>query len=86
MPKLRPSVQKVLDNALQGNETSNYELEFETKKKEIRYLLGKPRLSHYIFLCHDLLSNLILLIFNVLVQLTLLHVVTKKPTSSESLV
>lgn len=39
VPKLRPSVQKVLDNALQGNETSNYELEFETKKKEIRYLL-----------------------------------------------
>ena len=38
--KLRPSVQQVLDNALQGNETSNYELEFETKSKEIRYLLG----------------------------------------------
>ncbi len=37
--KLRPSVQQVLDNALQGNETSNYELEFETKSKEIRYLL-----------------------------------------------
>ncbi len=70
--KLRPSVQEVLDNALQGmkpsrksfhflltalksifnlffhvylfqfllgNETSNYELEFETKSKEIRYLL-----------------------------------------------
>lgn len=36
---LRPSVQQVLDNALQGNETSNYELEFETKSKEIRYLL-----------------------------------------------
>jgi len=39
--KLRPSVHQVLDNALQGNETSNYELEFETKSKEIRYLLGK---------------------------------------------
>ena len=39
--KLRPSVQQVLDNALQGNETSNYELRFETKSKEIRYLLGK---------------------------------------------
>ncbi len=37
--KLRKSVQKVLDNALQGNETSNYELEFETKSGEIRYLL-----------------------------------------------
>ena len=39
--KLRPSVQQVLDNALQGNETSNYKLEFETKSKEIRYLLGE---------------------------------------------
>ena len=37
--KLRPSVQEVLDNALQGNETSNYELEFQTKSGEIRYLL-----------------------------------------------
>jgi PAS domain S-box-containing protein len=36
VPSLRPSVQEVLDNALQGNETSNYELEFETKSKEIR--------------------------------------------------
>jgi PAS domain S-box-containing protein len=36
---LRQSVQEVLDNALQGNETSNYELEFETKSREIRYLL-----------------------------------------------
>ena len=26
MPKLRRSVQEVMDNALQGNETSNYEL------------------------------------------------------------
>ena len=33
------SVQLVLDNALKGIETSNYELEFETKSKEIRYLL-----------------------------------------------
>jgi len=39
VPSLRPSVQEVLDNALHGNETSNYELEFETKSKEIRYLL-----------------------------------------------
>ena len=37
--KLRPSVQEVLDKALCGDETSNYELEFETKSKEIRYLL-----------------------------------------------
>ena len=28
---LRESVQRVMDNALQGNETSNYELEFRTK-------------------------------------------------------
>jgi len=39
VPKLRQSVQEVLDQALRGNETSNYELEFETKSKEIRYLL-----------------------------------------------
>jgi len=39
VPSLRKSVQEVLDKALQGNETSNYELEFETKSKEIRYLL-----------------------------------------------
>jgi PAS domain S-box-containing protein len=31
VPKLRKSVQDVLDNALQGHETSNYELEFRTK-------------------------------------------------------
>merc|ERR1719223_2488572 len=37
--KLRKSVQDVLDNALEGNETSNYELEFRTKSNEIRYLL-----------------------------------------------
>lgn len=39
--KLRESVQRVLDNALRGKETSNYELEFRTKNHEIRYLLGK---------------------------------------------
>ena len=39
VPKLRHSVQEVLDNALKGNETSNYELEFETKSGETRYLL-----------------------------------------------
>lgn len=39
VPKLRQSVQDVLENALRGNETSNYELEFRTKSNEIRYLL-----------------------------------------------
>merc|ERR1712238_180480 len=39
VPSLRLSVQEVMDNALRGIETSNYELEFETKSKEIRYLL-----------------------------------------------
>jgi hypothetical protein len=33
------AVQQVMDNALQGQQTSNYELTFETKSKEIRYLL-----------------------------------------------
>ena len=36
VPSLRQSVQEVMDNALNGNERSNYELEFETKSKEIR--------------------------------------------------
>merc|ERR1740139_1814226 len=39
VPLLRQSVQEVMDQALLGNETSNYELEFETKSKETRYLL-----------------------------------------------
>ena len=39
VPKLQKSVQEVLDNALRGNETSNYELEFRTKSDETRYLL-----------------------------------------------
>ena len=39
MPKLQKSVQYVLDEALKGNETSNYELEFSTASNEIRYLL-----------------------------------------------
>ena len=39
VPKLRLSIQDVLDNALTGCETSNYELEFWTKSNEIRYLL-----------------------------------------------
>ncbi len=37
--KLKASVQQIMDLALQGNETSNYELEFTTKSKQIRYLL-----------------------------------------------
>ena len=39
VPSLQASVQEILDNALHGHETSNYELEFETKSKEIRCLL-----------------------------------------------
>lgn len=39
VPKLRASVQEVLDNALRGRGTSNYELEFRTKSNEIRFLL-----------------------------------------------
>lgn len=39
VPKLQESVQRVLSNALQGKETSNYELEFRTKSNETRYLL-----------------------------------------------
>ena len=37
--KLRESVQKIMDDAFLGKETSNYELEFTTKSNEIRYLL-----------------------------------------------
>ena len=37
---LRDSVQRVMDQALQGNETSNYELEFRTKvSRAICYML-----------------------------------------------
>ena len=39
MPKLRQRVQNIMDNALKGKETSNYELEFCTKPNEIRHLL-----------------------------------------------
>lgn len=39
VPNLRQSVQDVLDKALKGDETSNYQLEFRTKTNEIRYLL-----------------------------------------------
>ena len=38
VPKLRQSVQDILDNALQGVETSNYELEFRTKSDEVSCL------------------------------------------------
>ena len=33
------SVQKVMNNAMSGRETSNYELEFRFKSEDIRYLL-----------------------------------------------
>jgi PAS domain S-box-containing protein len=36
---LRESVQNILDKALKGNETSNYQLEFRTRSNEVRYLL-----------------------------------------------
>ena len=36
---LQQSVQTVLQNALRGQQTANYELEFQTKTKETRYLL-----------------------------------------------
>jgi PAS domain S-box-containing protein len=39
-PILRHSVQVVLDMALEGHGTSNYELEFQTESGEIRYLLA----------------------------------------------
>jgi PAS domain S-box-containing protein len=39
VPHLRESVQDVLDKALKGDETSNYQLEFRSKTNEIRYLL-----------------------------------------------
>ncbi|GMI54361.1 hypothetical protein ScalyP_jg4934, partial [Parmales sp. scaly parma] len=37
--QLQKSVETVMKNALSGLETANYELEFETKSKETRYLL-----------------------------------------------
>jgi PAS domain-containing protein len=37
--KFGKSVRRVLDDALKGIETSNYELEFRTKSNESRYLL-----------------------------------------------
>ena len=39
VPKLQAAVEEVMYKALQGNETSNYELEFRTKSNEIRYLV-----------------------------------------------
>jgi PAS domain S-box-containing protein len=38
-PSMRQTVQRILDQALQGNETSNYELEFVTKSGESRFML-----------------------------------------------
>lgn len=38
-PSMQESVQDILDRALQGRGTSNYELEFLTKSNEIRNLL-----------------------------------------------
>jgi PAS domain S-box-containing protein len=38
-PYMQTSVQDVLDSALQGRGTSNFELEFRTKSNEIRHLL-----------------------------------------------
>lgn len=37
--KLREAVQEVMDKALCGNETSNYDLEFRTKTNGVRHLL-----------------------------------------------
>ena len=45
-PNLRQSVQEVMDNAIKGNETSNYKLEFNTKIDEIRYLLVNATTRH----------------------------------------
>ena len=39
MPHMQASVQDILENAMQGRGTSNYELEFRTKSNEIRHLL-----------------------------------------------
>ena len=38
-PHLQESVSNILQKALQGTETANYELEFRTKSNEYRYLL-----------------------------------------------
>jgi len=38
-PRFRESVQDVLEKALKGIETANYELEFDTKTNETRFLL-----------------------------------------------
>lgn len=39
LPRLRKTVKEVLDMGLKGFETSNYELEFQTKSGETKYLL-----------------------------------------------
>lgn len=56
IPKLQKSVQNILTQALNGNETSNYELEFCTASDETRYLLVNVSLY-----CKLLGSNLCLL-------------------------
>ena len=38
-PEMRGTVQRILDSALEGVETSNYEVQFITRTGEIRYLL-----------------------------------------------
>eukprot|EP00957_Ditylum_brightwellii_P119637 9127759-Ditylum_brightwellii.AAC.1 len=42
-----------MENALRGNETSNYNLEFWTKSDEIQYLLVNATT------CHDADSNIV---------------------------
>ena len=39
VPHMQASVRDILENAMQGRGTSNYELEFRTKSNEIRHLL-----------------------------------------------
>lgn len=63
MPELQKSVQYVLDQALHGNETSNYELEFCSASAEIRYLLGTTNQQNKLnFALRDILTLLIILI------------------------
>jgi PAS domain S-box-containing protein len=38
-PRFKESVQEILDKALKGIETANYELEFDTKTNGTRFLL-----------------------------------------------
>jgi hypothetical protein len=52
VPKLRQSVQNIMDNALKGKETSNYEPEFCNKSNAIRQLLVNATT------CRDAESNI----------------------------